>query len=217
MACICPTGLYAAPEDLFLQAQSLAKETKSSLKFTIELNAVNDRIDFLDIRQSEGVQNSNAGDYMGAHFAMEYQFHPQWIVDGSYWYREIDYAQDTNTIHSGSLGIRYFPELNLNKKDRFFIAATLWGNQANELNKSTATIVNQQRLEQLQVNQPQDLQFQLNGVFSRKLDPMNQINLFAGVGYSQVKVDSLDIQAKYKGCLMDININSSNQYSGKFA
>lgn len=215
MACICPTGLYAAPEDLFLQAQSLAKETKSSLKFTTELNAVNDRIDFLDIRQSEGVQNSNAGDYMGAHFAMEYQFHPQWIVDGSYWYREIDYAQDTNTIHSGSLGIRYFPELNLNKKDRFFIAATLWGNQANELNKSTATIVNQQRLEQLQVNQPQDLQFQLNGVFSRKLDPMNQINLFAGVGYSQVKVDSLDIQAKYQGCLMDININSSNQYSGK--
>ncbi|MND57125.1 hypothetical protein D3C80_482470 [compost metagenome] len=44
---------------------------------------------------------------------------------------------------------------------------------------------------------------------------MNQINLFAGVGYSQVKVDSLDLQAKYKGCLMDININSSNQYSGK--
>ncbi len=196
MACVCPTALYAAPEDLFLQAQSLSKAAQSPLKVTVELNAVNDTIDILDIRKSEGVQDSNAGDYMGTHLSMEYQFHPQWSVDGSYWYREIDYSADTNTIHSGSLGIRYFPDFNLNKKDRFFIAATLWGNKANELKKSTATTVNQHTFNQLQVNQPQDLQLQLNGVFSRKIDPMNQINLFAGAGYSQVKVDSLNIQAE---------------------
>ncbi len=46
---------------------------------------------------------------------------------------------------------------------------------------------------------------------------MNQLNAFASVGYSKVKVSNIDIQATLVGCLMDISVNGNNQYSGQLA
>lgn len=208
------SSIYAAPEDLFLQAKSFSNSPPASI--SIGIDAVNETIDVFDLRAKEGV-SSGAGDYLGGHISAAYQFAPQWTLEGAYWYREIDYTQDTNAIHSPLLGVRYFPDLNLDAKDALFFRLSIWGNRADELRKSTATLVNKRRLEQVTVNKPQDWQLQFDGVFSRQLDHMNILNAFASVGYSQVKVDQLKIQATANGCLMDISIHSNNQFDGQLS
>ena len=208
------SSIYAAPEDLFLQADNFTEKTSSPFKLTLGLDAVDETIDFFDIRQNEGVTDNSTGDYLGAHLAAEYKFHPQWLLEGSYWYREIDYSQDTNTIHSTLLGIRYFPDFQLDKNNTLLFRASVWKNAADELNKLTPTAVNQKTFEQVTVNQPQDLNFQLDTVFSRKIDHMNQINIFTSFGFSKVEVKNLNIQAQSNGCLMNINIHSNNQFTG---
>ena len=89
----------AAPNDLFLQADDF-RTHDTALKLTLAVDAVNDTIDVFDMRQSEGV-SGDRGDYIGGHIAAEYQLHPKWSLEGSYYYRDIDLAPDTNTIHTG--------------------------------------------------------------------------------------------------------------------
>ncbi|RKG47857.1 hypothetical protein D7V68_10000 [Acinetobacter cumulans] len=211
------TQLIAAPNDPFLTAKDFNAKHNAALQMTFAIDAVNDTIDFLDMRQSEGITDKSTGDYQGFHLGANYQINPQWSVEGTYWHREIDYSQDTNKIDSGLIAARYTPALNLNKNDALTFRASLWGNTANTLTKSTPTKVNQRTFQNVKVEDPQDLQLQLDGIFSRKLDPMNQLNAFVSVGYSKVEVSQLQIQAMQQGCLMNVNINSSNQYTGNLA
>lgn len=211
------TTVIAAPNDPFLTAKDFNAKHNAALQMTFAIDAVNDTIDFLDMRQSEGITDKSAGDYQGFHLGANYQINPQWSVEGTYWHREIDYSQDTNKIDSGLIAARYTPALNLNKNDALTFRASLWGNTANTLTKSTPTKVNQRTFQNVKVEDPQDLQLQLDGIFSRKLDPMNQLNAFVSVGYSKVEVSQLQVQAMQQGCLMNVNINSNNQYTGNLA
>lgn len=204
----------AAPNDLFLQTKDLNAKTDSNLNLTFGLDAVNDTIDIFDIRQSEGVADTSTGDYQGFHIKAQYDINPQWAIEGAYWHREIEYSKDTNEIHSALLGVRYNPQFNLDKNDHFVIRGSIWANRADSINKKTPTSVNQRTFEQVNVQNPEDLQLQIDTIFSRKLDHMNQINLFASAGFSQVKVDNINIRALNRGCLMDISVNKNNQYTG---
>lgn len=208
---------FAAPNDPFLSAKDFNAKYTSPLQMTLAVDAVNDSIDFLNMRQSEGITDKSAGDYQGFHLSAKYDLNPQWSIEGTYWHREIDYAQDTNKIQTGLLAARFTPDLNLNKNDAVSFRASFWGNTADSLTKSTPTKVNQRTLQKVNVEDPKDIQFQFGGIFSRKLDPMNQLNAFASIGYSKVEVNDLHIQASQQGCLMNININSQNQYSGSLA
>ena len=207
---------WAAPNDLFLQADDF-KAQDSALKVTFAIDAVNETIDVFDMRQSEGV-SGDRGDYIGGHIAGEYQIDPNWSIEGQYYYREIDLAPDTNTIHSGLIGLRYQPDFAfLGKNDALAFRASIWGNQSPELNKSSPTRVNNQSFENIVVEKPQDLQLQLDALFSRKIDHMNQVNAFASLGYSKVEVDRLKLQTRYQGCLANMSIGSNNQYIGQLA
>ncbi|OTG72727.1 hypothetical protein B9T26_09615 [Acinetobacter sp. ANC 4169] len=211
------SSIYAAPEDLFLQSDIFTEQISTPFKLTLGLDAVDETIDFFDIRENAGIQDNSTGDYRGAHVTAEYQFHPQWLLEGSYWYRELDYSQDTNTIHSLLLGIRYFPNFKINENSVLFFRTSVWNNEADELNKSSPTEVNQRTFNQVTVNQPQDLNFQLDTVFSHQISPMHQINIFTSLGYSEVEVKNLKIQAQSNGCLVNINIQSNNQFTGNLA
>lgn len=209
------TTIYAAPNDLFLNAKNFnASHDSSALKFDFSIDAVNETIDVFDMRESEGVTDNSAGDYQGFKVSAQYDFNPQWSVEGSYWHREIEYSKDTNEIESALLAVRYTPSLLLKKNDALSFRASIWGNQADTLSKTTPTQVNRQRFEQVHVHKPEDLQLQLDAIFSRKLDPMNQLNAFAGLGYSKVEISKIDIQRSVGNCLLNININNSNQYIG---
>ena len=208
---------YAAPNDLYLSAKNFNSPHNSTLELDLAIDAVNDTIDIFDMRESEGISDKSAGDYQGFHLSGQYELNPQWSIEGTYWHREIEYSQDTNEIESALLAVRYSPALPLKKNDALSFRASIWGNTADTLSKSTPTQVNQQVFNRVQVHNPEDLQLQLDAIFSRKLDPMNQLNAFASVGYSKVKVSNIDIQATLVGCLMDISVNGNNQYSGQLA
>lgn len=213
----CASGYtLAAPNDLFLQANDF-KAQDSALQLTVALDAVNDTIDVFDMRQSEGVSGER-GDYIGGHIAAEYQLNPKWSIEGSYYYRDIDLAPDTNTIHSALLGVRYQPELPfLAHNDAIAFRASVWGNRSDELTKSSPTRVNTHTFDQVSVTKPQDLQLQFDALFSRKIDHMNQVNAFASLGYSKVEIENLKMRTLYQGCLADINVGSNNQYTGQLA
>lgn len=215
----CISVLQAAPNDLFLQTKDYLQpnqNTKLSIDFSVD--AVNDTIDFLDLREKEGITDSSTGDYIGSHLTAQYQLHPQWQLEGTYWYRKIDYAIDTNTIHTLHVGTRFLPELRFNtdKQDLIF-RGSIWTNTASEMNKSTPTRVNNRTFNQVHVISPDDLQLQLDAIFSKKIDHMNQINTFAHIGYSKVNVDQVMIQGQAQGCLMNIAINNDNRYIGQLA
>lgn len=204
---------FAAPDDLFLQASDF-KKNDHPLTLQLAVDAVNDTIDILDMRQSEGI-SGDRGDYLGAHLSAQYQIHPNWQIEGRYYYRDIDFAPDTNTIHTGLIGLRYQPDFQfLDKNDAIAFRGSIWGNQSDTLKKSTPTRVQGRTLDQVEVEQPQDFQLQFDALFSRKIDHMNQINAFASLGYSQVELERLNLRTRYQGCLANISIDQNNQYTG---
>ena len=209
----------AAPNDLFIKTQDYLTKTPSvQLNLDLSIDAVNDTIDFFDLREKEGITNQSTGDYLGAHISALYQLYPQWQIEGTYWYREIDYAVDTNKIHTILVGARYFPEFIWNNKyQNLALRASLWQNTASNIDKSTPTTVNTRTFNQVKVESPDDLQLQLDAIFSKRIDHMNQLNAFAHVGYSKVNVDQVMIQAQYNGCLMNIDIHQDNRYVGQLA
>ena len=56
-----PSLLHAAPNDMFLQANSLSGKTQP-LNVDVAIDAVNKTIDLFDVRAKEGATSENAGD-----------------------------------------------------------------------------------------------------------------------------------------------------------
>ncbi|MEQ1312722.1 hypothetical protein [Acinetobacter sp. XH1639] len=211
-----PSLLHAAPNDMFLQANSLSGKTQP-LNVDVAIDAVNKTIDLFDVRAKEGATSENAGDYLGGHIVGKYQLYPNLELEAGFWQREIDYSKDTNKLQSWLVATTYTPNLNLQKNDFLDLRFSLWGNYADQLKKTTPTTINNRTFNYVRVNDPSDIQLQVDAIFSRKLDPMNQLNAYVSTGYSKVKVDSLKTQAKYQGCLVNLNINKNNHYTGSLA
>lgn len=215
--CFISLQSIAAPSDLFLQAKDLISPSSSKLQLKFSADAVNDTLDVFDIRESEGVSDKSMGDYQGFNLSAQYDFNPNWAIEGTYWYRKIEFGDDSNKIQSALLGMRFTPDLDLKTSDAFTLRGSIWSNRADTLSKTSPTRVNQRTFNAVNVEDPEDFQVQLDALFSRKLDHMNQLNAFVSLGYSKVEVNKLQIQATQQGCLMNVNIDSSNQYSGNLA
>ena len=84
----CSYQSYAAPADTFLIANNLLKE-EAKLNISLSIDAVNDSIDFLEMRESENISDKSAGDYIGFNIGTLYSFHDQWAIEASYWQREM--------------------------------------------------------------------------------------------------------------------------------
>ena len=207
--------VFAAPNDVFLQPTVINTANPLSLEASYDL--VNDTVDVFNIRASEGVLAENAGDYDGGHLKLSYAFHPQWVAQVAYWNRNIEYGQDTNKIDSWLTALEYQPQLALKPNDDVAIRLALWGNQSDQLSKSSTTVVNNQRFSNIQVNDLSDIQAQIDLLFSRRLDRQNKLNGFASLGYSKVEVDSLTARLTTRGCNFNIQVNSGNQLNGQLA
>ena len=216
-SCLISWQSMATANDLFLQAKDFNGSSNAKFQLSLALDAVNDTLDIFNIRESEGVSDKSMGDYQGFNLSAQYDFNPNWAIEGAYWQRKIEFSDDNNKIQSALLGIRFTPNLDLKTSDALTLRGSVWSNRADTLSKTSPTRVNQRTFNEVNVEDPEDLQLQLDAIFSRKLDHMNQLNIFASLGYSQVEVSSLQIQAIQQGCLMNVNINSNNQYSGNLA
>lgn len=208
----------ATTDYLFTQAKSLAKtDTKASISLGIDM--VNDTVDIFDIRDSEGVKG-DAGDYKGFHIKADYQISPLFNIEGAYWHREIEYGKDNNEIQTPYLALTFSPETLQTSKSAFDLKLSAWSNISDNIKKSGSTQVGNisTPLQDIQVEDIKDLQFQLDGIFSHQIDFMNQINLFTGIGYSKVSVEQLKFQATHEklgmnGCSANVTVSSNNQYT----
>lgn len=207
--------VFAAPNDVFLQPSIINTATPLSLEASYDV--VNNTVDIFNIRASEGPLAENAGDYNGGHAILNYAFHPQWMAQVAYWNRNIEYGQDTNKINSWLTSLEYQPQLALKPSDDVAIRLALWGNQSDQLSKSSPTVVNSQRFSDIRVNDLSDIQAQIDLLFSRRLDRQNKLNAFASLGYSQVDVNSLNARLNSRGCNFNIQVNSGNQLNGQLA
>lgn len=216
LGCACSISgfSHAAPNDVFLQP--LPANVASPLAVEASFDIVNDTVDIFNIRESEGAVGDNAGDYDGGHLLLSYAFNPQWVGEVAYWNRNIEYGQDSNEIDSWLAAVQYTPLLTLKPGDEVAIRLALWGNQADELSKTSTTIVNNQRFSKLKVNDLNDIQAQVDLLFARRLDRQNKLNGFVSLGYSKVDVDSLNANLNIGGnCNFNIQVNSNNQLNGQ--
>lgn len=211
------TSLQASPNDLYLTTKNPQFNTQTGLSVIVAIDAVNDKIDFLDFRAKEGVQNNQTGDYIGGHILAEYNLNPNWKFDVGYWDREIQYASDENQIKSTQIGVMFTPNLNLTKNNALAFKLSAWTNTASDLKKSTSSHINGYIFDQIRVKDPEDLQLQFDAVFTKKIDFMNTLSMVGNIGYSKVKVKELEVNTRYQNCAMNINIGSNNQYSGQLA
>jgi hypothetical protein len=208
---------YSAPDDEFLRAEPTTGYNNSHLTGEVSYDLVNSTTDIFNLRQSQGAVSANAGDYQGGHATLNYKFSSAISGSASYWRRNIDYGQDTNSINSWSLGLNYDPFAWDNATDRAVFRFSLWGDTANKLNKSSPTIVNGTTFNQLSVNNPQDLQAQIDAIFSTKINQANQLTFFVSGGLSKVSVDEINTSLRRGNCNFNVNINSNNIANGNLA
>jgi hypothetical protein len=205
---------YAAPDDEFLRAEPTTGYNDSNLSGDISYDLVNSTTDIFNLRNRQGAVSANAGDYQGGHATLNYKFSSAFSGSASYWRRNIDYGQDTNTINSWSLGLNYDPFAWENATDRAVFRFSVWGDTASSLNKTSPTNVNGTTFSQLSVKNPQDIQAQIDAIFSTQLNPTNQLTFFVSGGLSKVSVDDIDAKLLRGKCNFNVNINSSNIANG---
>lgn len=208
----------AAPNDVFLQVKP--SDITHPLNVEASFDIVNDTVDVFNIRDTEKGLSENAGDYKGGHFMLSYALHPQWLAQAGYWNRNIEYSQDDNKINSWLAAVQYKPVISpnliyLKPSDEAAIRFSLWGNRADQLSKTSTTEVNGQRLSDIQVNDLNDIQAQVDLLFSRTLDRQNKLNGFASLGYSKVEVDNLTATLNKGNCNFNIQVASNNQLNGQ--
>ncbi|WP_101494807.1 hypothetical protein [Acinetobacter sp. NCu2D-2] len=204
------SNLYSAPNDLFLEVSPHSEK----LNLSASLDLVNNTVDIFDIRESEGIKG-DSGDYLGVHLIGQYHINPEWLIDTQYWHREIDYSIDTNKLDTVSLTLQFAPERMQTNETQIAFRLGAWGNYANEIQKSTPTLINGKRIENVTVVNPEDLQIQFDAVVSHKIDFMNRINFFGSVGYSKVKVEQLDAIGQFNGCNAKVKLKDNNQLIGE--
>lgn len=210
----------ATTDHLFIQAKSI-NTTDAQLSVSTGIDMVNDTVDVFDIRESEGVKG-DAGDYKGFHIKTDYQISPLFNIEAAYWQREIEYGTDSNEIQTPYFALTFSPSSLQTKKSAFDLKLSAWSNLSDSLKKSGSTKIGSlgTPLKNIQVEGIQDIQLQFDGIFSHQIDFMNQINLFAGIGYSKVEVEKISFQASHKklgmnGCAANVTVSSDNRYIAK--
>ena len=209
---------FATTDHVFTQAQSLSKN-ESKLNLDLGVDLVNDTVDLFDIRDSEGVKG-DAGDYKGYHLKASYQVSPLVRLEGAYRQREIEYSNDSNEIQTPYIALAFSPSRLQTDKSAFDIKFSAWANISDRVQKSGTTKIGglDASLKNIQVEDIQDTQLQLEGIFSHRIDFMNQINLFGGIGYSKVDVEQVKFEASHKsldmnGCSANVTVTSDNRYT----
>ncbi|AJY41432.1 hypothetical protein I6G56_11020 [Burkholderia humptydooensis] len=206
-------GAEAAPEDEFLRAEPTTGEF-TRLRAEVSYDAVNSTLDIFKLRTRQGPAPENAGDYKGARIMIAYKFSPYWSGAVTYWRRNIDYGQDTNSINSWQLALNYDPLAEPGARDRAIFRFSLWGDYAGTLSKTSPTQVQRTTFNQIRVSGPMDVQAQADAIFSGQLDDNNTLTVFAGVGLSRVSVGDLNAQLRRGNCNFNVHIGSDNIANG---
>lgn len=198
--CLGSSPALAAPLDALLTAQHAT--TPGDIELEVGYDLVNNTVDVFNIRGNDATYaGTNVGDYHGAHVRAGIAITPTLWVDGALWQRRLDYRADLLSINTWQLGAQYkvLGEAD-GRQPSMAVRLGSWGNYSDGLNKSSPTTVRGQTLSTVQINQPKDVQVQLDLIGTARIFDHTEISLFGGVGASQVSIQSVSGTAKLDGC-----------------
>ncbi|WER47340.1 hypothetical protein CupriaWKF_07280 [Cupriavidus sp. WKF15] len=212
----CMGAASAAPDDVFMQAEPASGEF-TSLRIEASYDMVNNAVDVLHLRQSQGAVPDNAGDYRGGKLMLAYKFSPHWSGSATYWRRNIDYGVDTNHIDSWMLALHYDPLAEPGARDRIMTRFALWGDYGGSLTRSSPLTVRNTTFNSVTVNGANDIQGQADVIFSGELSERNQLTGFLGLGVSRVTLGSINTRLQRGNCNFNVAIGSDNIARGALA
>jgi hypothetical protein len=200
VGCLGGLPVLAAPLDALLTAQHATAPGEIELEVGYDL--VTNTVDVFNIRGNDPTYaGTNVGDYHGAHVRGGIALSPDIWLDGALWQRRLDYRADLLRINSWQLGAQYkvLGETDV-RIPSMSARLSAWGNYSDGLNKSSPTTLRGQTLSTVQINQPKDIQVQLDLIGTARIFNKSEINIFGGIGASQVSIKSVAGTAKLDGC-----------------
>jgi hypothetical protein len=199
------TGLpQAAPLDPLMSSRHTTETWHGELEISID--SMSDAIDVLDIRGGhQDFAGTSVGDYSGGHLQGGIALTEQFWLEGSWWDRTLDYHIEAFNLQSWHLSTQYrlndglgvaIPDLALK--------ATLWGNYAAQLTKSSSTSLFGRTVDKIDILKPKDNQWQMDVVATWDLSDATELTLFAGGGQIDTDFDKLLASGRVSG-VVDVN------------
>ncbi len=204
--------VLAAPNDEFLQTEP--NQGASNFRSEVGYDLMNDTVDIFNLRKRQGTVPENAGDYHGGHIMLGYNISPNWAAETTYWHRNIAYGSDTNSIDSWLVSLYYDPFALPLAQDRAVLRFSVWGDHAGQVDKSTPTTVKGTTFNQLSVNNANDMQAQIDAIFSSILNERNLLTWFLSAGVSNVDVGDINASLKRGNCNFNVDISTDNIANG---
>lgn len=193
----------AAPLDAFLSANKATVAGTGYVEGAYDF--VNGSVDVFNFRNKDAsYAGTNIGDYHGAHVRAGIAISPSLWLDGAFWNRRLDYRQDVVKISSWQLAAQYKLIEGAGYQPAVALRLGAWGNYANELKKTSSSIVRGQTLDSVTVDSPKDQQYQLDLIATSPLFERTALSMFAGAGVSRVKVGNVSATATVNGCPYDL-------------
>ena len=192
-------SVAAAPLDTFLEADPQAAYGQGMFEFSVD--HMNKSLDVFKLRDPSLVMaGENSGDYQGASLRAGMSLAPNVWVDGALQRRKLTYGQDQPQIDSWRVGAQWQFLQPQGSSPAAAVRLTVWGNQAQQVVKSSATSLacldsNQPcqtpvTADRLSVNDPKDQTLQADLIGSWILGPV-KLSAFTGAGQGKVSVGSI--------------------------
>jgi len=210
------TLAFAAANDEFLSTDATGVWS-SNLHGEAGYDLMNSTVDVFNLRTRQGPVPDNAGDYRGGHLSLGYKWSPHWATEATYWKRDIVYGTSTNQIDSWLLALYYDPLAEPHAQDRAIFRFSVWGDQASELSKKSPTLIGSTTFNQINVQNPTDIQAQVDAIFSNQFNERNKFTGFVSAGLSSVDVGDINANIQKGKCNFNVGISSDNIANGTLA
>lgn len=205
----------SAPNDEFLRTEP--NEGASNFRGEVGYDLMNSAVDVFNLRTRQGPVPDHAGDYHGGHLSLGYNISPNWSTEATYWRRNIAYGVDTNAVDSWLVSLYYDPIALPLAEDRAVLRFSVWGDHAGQVDKSTSTTIKTTTFNQITVNNPNDMQAQLDAIFSSVLNERNLLTWFVSAGVSKVDVGDVNAVQMRGNCKFNVDISTDNIATGTLA
>ena len=210
-----PLSTSAAPLDALLTANQ--PRIPGQVRVEAAADLVNDTVDVFNVRGSSGLGGSDIGNYRGSHLRGGLALTPDIWIDGAIWRRTLEYRADQARINTWQAAAQY-RVLDGATYGGPSVAMRLgaWGNYADQLSKTSISTVQGVTLNTLKVENPKDIQYQLDTIATWQRNPGTEVSLFAGGGISRVRVGSISATGTRGGCNYNLSFGA-NSVSGTLA
>ncbi|MBW7923398.1 MAG: hypothetical protein H3C59_01500 [Burkholderiaceae bacterium] len=197
--------MRAAPLDALLSAFP-GDESRRGVEFA--LDAVNDRIDVFGVRASDPeFTGTGTGDYRGGHLRATLPLGSRAWLEGTLWRRDVSYRDDWGRIDSWALAGQWRLLDDRPRSRALALRFGAWGNEADALEKTSATAFGGRRFDSVRIGRPRDRQLQLDLVGSLGSEQRN-LSAFVGLQRGTVSYGSLSGTATIGSCRYALHVGA---------